>query len=217
MTDVWNTLWALAEQSAFTLWGAPTTWLELVAVVLALVMVGCNIREIHWGWPLAILSSLLYGELFWRNRLYGDAALQGVFVVVAFWGWWQWLRGGHEADGQGLHVRVLLRAGAVQTIAACALLWPATGFVLQHFTNTDVPWWDAFPTAVSLVGQFLLGRKYIENWLLWIAVNVVSVGLFAYKGLWLTAILYTLFIGLSVAGWRAWRGRLGRLTPQTVA
>jgi len=216
MTDAWNILWALAEQSAFTLWGAPTTWLELVAVVLALVMVGCNIREIHWGWPLAILSSLLYGELFWRNRLYGDAALQGVFVVVAFWGWWQWLRG-HQTDGQGLHVRALLRAGAVQTIAACALLWPATGLVLQHFTNTDVPWWDAFPTAVSLVGQFLLGRKYIENWLLWIAVNVVSVGLFAYKGLWLTAILYTLFIGLSVAGWRAWRGRLGRLTPQAVA
>ncbi len=207
MTDAWNTWWALAEQTAFTLWGAPTSCLELVAVVLALVMVGCNIREIHWGWPLAILSSLLYGELFWRNRLYGDAALQGVFVVVAFWGWWQWLRG-HRADGRVLHVQRLTRTGAIRTIAACAVLWPATGLILQKFTNTDVPWWDAFPTAVSLVGQFLLGRKYIENWLAWVAVNVVSVGLFAYKGLWLTAVLYTLFIGLSVAGWHAWRGRM---------
>lgn len=207
MTEMWNQLWALAEQSAFTVWGVPTTWLELVAVVLALVMVGCNIREIHWGWPLAIASSLLYGELFWRNRLYGDAALQGVFVVVAFWGWWQWLRG-HSADGHDLHVQRLTRSGVIKTIAACAILWPITGLILKNFTNTDVPWWDAFPTAVSLVGQFLLGRKYVENWLVWMAVNTVSVGLFAYKGLWLTAVLYTVFIGLSVTGWRAWQARL---------
>jgi len=212
MMALWEWLWALAEQSAFTVWGVPTTWLELVAVVLALVMVGCNIREIHWGWPLAIISSLLYGELFWRNRLYGDAALQGVFVVVAFWGWWQWLRG-HSADGQDLHVQRLSRPGVIKTIAACAILWPVTGLILKNFTNTDVPWWDAFPTAVSLVGQFLLGRKYIQNWLVWVAVNTVSVGLFAYKGLWLTAVLYTLFIGLSLAGWRAWHARLG-VQPQ---
>ena len=203
----WDIFWSLAEQSAFTLWGAPTSWLELVAVVLALIMVFCNIREVHWGWPLAIVSSLLYGELFWRSRLYGDASLQVVFVVVAGWGWWQWLRG-HAADGQLLHVQRLTRSGVLKTIVACALLWPATGLVLKHFTNTDVPWWDAFPTALSLVGQFLLGRKYNENWLLWIAVNTVSVALFAYKGLWLTAVLYTVFIGLSVAGWRAWQHRL---------
>jgi nicotinamide mononucleotide transporter len=82
------------------------------------------------------------------------------------------------------------------------------GIFLKNFTDTDVPWWDAFPTAVSLVGQFLLGRKYIENWLAWTVVNVVSVALFAYKGLWLTVVLYTLFVALSVAGWRAWRRKL---------
>ena len=207
MASAWDTFWTGAEQAAFTLWGAPTSWLELVAVLLALIMVFCNIREIHWGWPLAMVSSLLYGELFWRSRLYGDASLQIVFVVVAGWGWWQWLRG-HAADGGLLHVQRLSRAGVWQTLLASALLWPGIGLVLKHFTNTDVPWWDAFPTALSLVGQFLLGRKYNENWLLWIAVNTVSVGLFAYKGLWLTALLYTVFIGLSVAGWRAWQYRL---------
>ena len=207
MNTAWDAFWQFAESTAFTAWGAPTSWLELVAVVLALAMVFCNIREIHWGWPLAILSSLLYGELFWRSRLYGDAALQGVFAAVAFWGWWQWLRG-HRGDGSLLQVRALGRTGRLAMLAACAVLWPATGWVLLRFTNTDVPWWDAFPTAVSLVGQFLLGRKLIENWLLWIAVNTVSVGLFASTGLWRTAVLYTLFIGLSVVGWRAWRERL---------
>jgi len=79
---------------------------------------------------------------------------------------------------------------------------------LQNFTDSDVPWWDAFPTALSVVGQWLLARKYIENWLAWLAVNIASVGLFAYKGLWLTLLLYALFVLLSMAGWRAWQRKL---------
>lgn len=192
---------------AFTLWGSATSWLELLAFALSLIMVLCNMREIHWGWPLAIVSSLMYCALFWRHRLYGDASLQVFFAVVAFWGWWQWLRG-HRGDGGVLAVARLPARGTIKTIAACVLLWPLIGIFLKNFTDTDVPWWDAFPTAVSLVGQFLLGRKYIENWLAWIVVNVVSVALFAYKGLWLTVALYTLFVALSVAGWRAWRRKL---------
>ena len=192
---------------AFTLWGAATTWLEIVAFGLALAMVGCNIREIHWGWPLAAVSSAMYFALFWRSKLYGDAALQVFFAVVALWGWFQWLRGQRD-DGTALTVGRLTRPGMIGSITACALLWPATGLFLRNFTDTDVPWWDAFPTAVSVVGQVLLGRKFIENWAVWIVVNVVSVGLFAWKGLWLTVLLYALFIALSVVGWRAWRHSL---------
>jgi nicotinamide mononucleotide transporter len=192
---------------AFVLWGATATWLEVVACVLALAMVGCNIREIHWGWPLAIVSSLLYFVVFWRSKLYGDAVLQIFFAVVAFWGWFQWLRG-VRADGSALKVTRLSLRGRAYTIGSGLVLWPLTGLFLSRYTDTDVPWWDAFPTAVSLIGQFLLGRKYLENWAVWIAVNVVSVGLFAYKGLWLTVVLYLVFIALSVVGWRAWKARL---------
>ncbi len=85
-----------------------------------------------------------------------------------------------------------------------ALAWPATGLFLRHTTDTDVPWWDAFPTAGSVIGQWLLGRKHVETWAVWIVVNVVSVALFAYKGLWLTVLLYAVFIALSWQGWRAW-------------
>ena len=194
--------------TAFTLWGSPTSWLEVIAFVLSLAMVGYNIAERHWGWPLAIVSSLLYFALFWRSKLYGDASLQIFFAVLALWGWWQWLRG---ASGGALPVATLSRAGLQRMLLACALLWPVTGWFLLRYTDTDVPWWDAFPTALSVVGQFLLGRKYLENWLVWIAVNVASVALFAYKGLWLTAILYTLFIGLSVVGWRTWKNNRGQI------
>jgi nicotinamide mononucleotide transporter len=198
--------------TAFTAWGASTSWLEIIAVVLALAMVVCNIREVHWGWPLAIISSLLYFLLFWRSKLYGDASLQLFFAAVGFWGWFQWLRG-HRPDGSVLRVSRLSMRGLALVVVASAVLWPAIGLFLAHNTDTDVPWWDAFPTALSVVGQILLGRKFIENWVIWILVNVVSVSLFAYKGLWLTAGLYLVFIGMSVMGWREWRRRLVAPAP----
>lgn len=194
---------------AFSLWGSPVTWLEIVAFVLAMLMVVMNMRVNPLAWPLAIVSSLMYFALFWNSRLYGDASLQIFFAVVALWGWWQWLRG-TQADGRALTVGRLPVSSRWWLLAGLAVAWPATGLILKIHTDTDVPWWDAFPTAASVIGQWLLGRKYIENWLAWIVVNVVSVGLFAYKGLWLTTLLYTLFIAMSLAGWRAWHRMLPR-------
>jgi len=190
--------------TAFTLWGSPVSWLEIVAFVLAIAMVVCNIRVNATGWPLAIISSLLYFALFWNSKLYGDASLQIFFAVVAGWGWWQWLRG-TQADGSVLKVRSLSPPGRWLMLGVLVIAWPSMGFFLKHYTDTDVPWWDAFPTAASLNGQWLLGRKYIENWPAWIVVNVISVALFAYKGLWLTVLLYLVFIAMSFIGWRAWR------------
>lgn len=201
--------------AAFTLWGSPVTWLEIVAFVLALQMVVFNIRVNPIAWPLAIVSSLLYFLLFWNSKLYGEAGLQVFFAAVAGWGWWQWLRG-TEADGTPLHVRTLSAAARGRLLLALAFAWPATGLFLKHATDTDVPWWDAFPTAASLVGQWLLGRKYVENWIAWIVVNVVSVALFAHKGLWLTVVLYSVFIAMSFAGWRAWRRLATAASPAAV-
>lgn len=193
-----------AYAAAFSLWGSPVTWLELVAFVLSLAMVVLNMRVNPGAWPLAVAASALYGLLFLHSRLYGETALQGLFIVVAFWGWWQWLRG-HQADGAALRVRHLGTRGTAALAMATLASWPLLGAFLDHATDTDVPYWDAFPTAASIAGQWLLGRKYVENWPTWIVVNLVSVGLFAYKGLWLTVLLYALFAALSAVGWRAWR------------
>jgi len=201
---------------AFTAWGSPFTWLELLACVLSLAMVVANLRVWVVAWPLAIAASLLYFLLFWNARLYGDGALQLFFVAMAFWGWWQWLRGRGEA-GAPLVVRQLGSAARWRVLALGLLLWPAVGAFLWRFTDTDVPWWDAFPTAFSLVGQWLLGRKYVENWPVWLAVNVVGTALFAYKGLWLTVGLYALFALMSVAGWRAWRREAQAAATATAA
>jgi nicotinamide mononucleotide transporter len=207
-------------ETALTLFATPVTWLEVVAFALALGGVACTLYEVHWGWPLAIVSSVLYAWLFFVSRLYGDVAVQGYFVFTSGWGWWQWLFGhrapscgplpqGGEADGGGpLRVAALgaRRRGAVA--ALWLLAWPSTGLFLAHFTDTDVPYFDALPTAGSFIGQALLALKYVENWPVWLIVNVVSVALYAYKSLPLTALLYVVFAALSAAGWRRWQRRL---------
>jgi nicotinamide mononucleotide transporter len=194
--------------SAFALWGSPVTWLEIVAFVLSIWMVLCNLRVDPLGWPLAMAASLLYALLFADNRLYGEASLQLLFIAVAGWGWWQWLRGSGD-DGTPLRVHRLSGRGRWAAFAATLAAWPLLGLLLRHATDSDVPFLDALPTTGSIAGQFLLGRKLVENWPVWLAVNVVSIALFAVKGLWLTVLLYAVFAALSIVGWRAW-GRLAR-------
>ncbi len=159
---------------AFSLWGSPVTWLEMLAFVLSLAMVVCNIRVNLVAWPLAIAASLLYFLLFWDSRLYGEASLQIFFAVVAGWGWWQWLRG-READGSALRVRYLsgrARLGAAGRggagLAAARRLpapghrhrralvgracpppaaWPASGCSAASTSRTGRCGWRSTPSA----------------------------------------------------------------------
>lgn len=187
----------------FTLLGSPVTALEVLAFVLSLWMVLCNLRVNPLAWPLAMASSAMYGVLFAGSRLYGEATLQLLFIALAGWGWWQWLRGTAD-DGRRLQVHRLTTRQRWAAAAATLAAWPLVGLLLKHATDSDVPFLDALPTVGSIAGQVLLGRKLVENWAVWLAVNVVSVGLFAVKALWLTVLLYAIFAVLSVVGWRAW-------------
>jgi nicotinamide mononucleotide transporter len=195
---------------AFTLLGAPVTWLEVLAFLLALACVVLSAYEIHWGWPLAFVSSLLYAWLFGVSRLYGEAGLQLFFAATAVWGWWQWLFGHRAGDRQGehLHVGRLTPRGRAVSFAAWFVAWLAAAALLLRLSDSDVAYADAFATSGSIVGQVLLGRKFIENWLVWLVVNLFSIGLFAYKGLWLTAILYVIFAALAWFGWYRWSRQL---------
>jgi nicotinamide mononucleotide transporter len=193
----------LLNAPAFHLFGSPASWAELLGAVLGVAMVVCNMRQIHWGWPLAFASSLLYVIVFANAKLYGEAALQIFFAITAIWGWTQWLRG-VQADGQALKVQRLNKIITLKLIAVCAISLPATALFLIKFTNTDVPWADALPTVLSLAATYMLGRKYIENWPAWIVVNIISIALFAYKGLWLTVGLYAIFAVMAAFGWQAW-------------
>jgi nicotinamide mononucleotide transporter len=186
--------------------GFPTTLLELVSFVLSVATVLLNIRRNHWAWLFAIVSSAAYGIVFFRAALYGDAGLQGVFIVASIWGWYQWLHGSGASDGgRPLAVSRLDRAGWAWSLAGWAFGFVLLSNFLGVYTDTDVPRMDAFLTAGSLLGTVLTARKKIENWHTWIVVDVLYVGLYVYKGLHLTAILYAVFVAMAVLGLRAWR------------
>jgi nicotinamide mononucleotide transporter len=211
---------------AFTLLGTSVTVLELVAFILAIACVLLSVYESHWGWPFSVASSLLYGWLFAANDLYGEAALQLMFVVLAMWGWWQWvvvprqlarLSDAFAPDVPDKSKATRLPAtylgwSVVWALLCWGTLWPIIGLLIAKATQSDVPYLDGFATSGSVVAQIMLAKKWVENWSFWIVVNAVSVVLFSTKGLWLTAILYGLFAGLAVFGWRRWSGALAHAT-----
>lgn len=188
---------------------------ELAGFVLSLAMVYCNIKEIHWGWPLAILSSALYGVVFWDSQLYGEASLQVMFILIALWGWHQWHKGTQSANADmqaapPLKISQLNSSELKKTAIATLLAWPVMAYFLNQYTDSDVAIWDALVTSLSLLGQYLLAKKKIENWWVWMVVNVITVGLMLVKSLWLTALLYVLFAVLSYIGLKTWRSQDGQ-------
>lgn len=183
-----------------------TTPLELVSFLLAVTTVVLNIRQKHWAWLFSIASSATYAVVFFEARLYGDMGLQFVFIGASVWGWYQWL---HGAGNQALVVTRLDRTGWTWSLLGWLAGFLLLSSFLDHFTDTDVPHADGFLTAGSLVGQLLLGRKKVENWHVWIVVDILYVGLYVYKGLILTAFLYAVFVLLAWTGLRAW-GNIAR-------
>lgn len=185
------------------LWGV--SYWELAGFVAGAACVWLYVRQSVWAWPVGIVNSGCWLVLFWTSRLYLDAGLQAVYIVLGVAGWYWWLRGG---DGSGrLPVR---RTGRRQTAA----LWAA------GVTATLALWWamtlagdaapllDAATTTLSLVAQYMLTRKLLGSWWCWIAVDVAYVGMYTHQGLYLTAALQPLFIAMCVAGLRQWRASL---------
>jgi nicotinamide mononucleotide transporter len=185
---------------------------EWAGFVLSLAMVYCNIRQIHWGWPLAIASSILYGYVFWHTQLYGQAALQMMFIAMAAWGWRQWLRGQtltapstETNTAQALPISLLRSHERLRLLGVTILVWVLCTWVLEEFSESKVLYWDALITALALLGQYLLGRKKIETWWIWLVVNILTIALMASQDLWLTALLYFVFAVLSVVGLKTWQ------------
>jgi nicotinamide mononucleotide transporter len=185
----------------------PFDWLEAFGFISGAWGVWLQVRENVWNWPIQLISSALYVVVFLNARLYSDASLNVLYVALYLLGWYWWLRGG--ANRGELHiarvtVRMIVLLAGLTAVATAG--W--TGFLTS--IADSAPFLDAFTTVLSLVALFLTARKIFESWHLWIFVNLVYIGLYVYKSLLLTAVLYAIFAGLSVAGLVNWR-RLLRL------
>lgn len=183
-----------------------TTPLEIAAIAAGLWSVWASLRESAWCFPSGLLNVALYIAIFLGVGLYAETGLQGVFVVLQLYGWWQWLRGGERGTGVTV-ARTSLRLWLALAAIAVAAVVP-TALALDRWTDSAVPWWDAAPTVLSLVAQWMLSVKKLETWLVWIAVDLISIPLFVSKGLHLTALLYAVYLVLCILGWRAWRAGL---------
>jgi len=192
----------LFMSDSISLLGFTTSLLELVSFFLSVITVALTIRQIHWGWLFSIVSAALYAAVFFDAKLYGDMGLQVVFILVSIWGWWLWWRGDDESAP--LVVTSLSFSQRLLSSFVWLVLFAALFYFLKNYTDTDVPYADGFLTAGSLLGQFLLSRKKIENWLIWIVVDILYVGLYVYKNLQLTALLYAVFVIMAVMGLRTW-------------
>ncbi|MEA2238937.1 MAG: nicotinamide mononucleotide transporter [Thermoanaerobaculia bacterium] len=200
---------SLLQIVAFTpadLWIAlkAMTLLEIVAVVFTLANVWLMVKENIWGWPAGIISVLLYLVVFWRSHLYMNAGLQIVYFVLSIHGWYEWLHGGENKTERRIKLAsskmwaVLMSAGVVLTVGF---------FWLLRATSHDasLPVWDALTTAFSIVGQYMLNTKLVENWLIWAIVDVIYVFMFIDQKLYLTALLYAFFVVLCLKGLIDWR------------
>ena len=186
--------------------GFPCDSFELAAAVIGAVSVSLSVRESVWSWPTGIVNVLMYVWVFWCARLYADMGLQVVYAGISVYGWWHWLHGGAQRSVLPVsHMPARYRLPLVAGTVAFAVV---VGALLHRGTDASLPWADASLTAASLAAQWMLSRKYVENWLVWIAADVAYVALFSYERLWCSAALYAVFLVLAVAGWRAWRRSL---------
>jgi nicotinamide mononucleotide transporter len=188
--------------------------LELVAAIVGAVSVYLSVRQNIWSWPTAIVNVVLYALVFYEARLYADMGLQVIYAILSIYGWYEWLYGGEGRTE--LHVtRTGWRLGLV--LAAIAAAGSALlGVFLHHETDAALPFMDSFLSSTSLVAQWMMTRKLLENWIVWIGVDVLYVGMFIFKNLYLTAGLYAVFLALAVKGWLDWR-RSMRATPAPAA
>ena len=161
-----------------------------------------TIRRNIWCWPTGLVNVVCFFVMFYEARLYAELITYAVFSVLGIYGWWQWSRGGR--DGAQLAVTRTPRRTSI-ALVALALVWaPVQGYVLHGYTDAALPYWDSSITVLSLLAQWMMARKYLENWLLWIAVDVLAIGVYSARGLYVAAFLYAVFLILASWGLLAW-------------
>lgn len=180
-------------------------WIELFGVVTGILYVILEVRQNRFLWPLGIVTSAAYVYIFFTGKFYADMGLQVYYVLISIYGWYYWSRGGSGSSRGHLPVVRINRRQLIIVLVSFAFAWSGIFYLLDRYTDSGVPLGDSFTTALAIVATWMLTRKIIEQWFLWIIANVVSIGLYIYKGLYPTVILYAIYTGMAVYGYMEWR------------
>ncbi len=193
-------------------------WLEIFGAIAGIIFVFLEIRQNILLWPVGIVTSAVYIVVFFSSKFYADMSLQFYYLVISFYGWYTWSygkKGGVDSsievttsDSPALAVTVTPRKIVTALIVAYLLQHLIIYLILEYGTDSPIAFWDSLTTSLSIVATWMLAKKYIEHWLIWIFVNIVSLILYIYKGLYPTAILFTIYAIMAVIGYREWRRHL---------
>ncbi|HKK82004.1 MAG TPA: nicotinamide riboside transporter PnuC [Prolixibacteraceae bacterium] len=181
-------------------------WVEILGAALGVGYVLLSVKQNILTWALGLATSLLYIYVFYESKFYADMSLQFYYVWISIYGWIIWAKGKQTSHGrEKLPVTKISSKLALNLLIISGVLWLGIFFVLKNFTDSPVPFGDAFTTAFSIVATWMLARKIIEHWLIWIVVDVVSIGLYIYKGLFPTTVLFIVYTLVAIWGYREWQ------------
>lgn len=182
--------------------------LQIIGVALGLLYLWLEYKANILLWVVGLVMPIVHCTLYFHSGLYADATMQGYYIAAGIYGLCAWVAGRRKSEGRTIIVHTPLRIIA-PTVVVYAMLHVAIYYALATFTDSTVPFWDSMTTALSVVAMWLLSRRYVEQWLVWLIVDCITVGLYIYKGIPLTASLYALYSVLAVVGYMRWR-RLAR-------
>ena len=187
------------------IFGQITSWLEIFAMLTGLAGVWLTIKENIWCFPVGIVNVTLFAWLFFTPgiQLYADALLQCIYVLLLFYGWLNWAEKNNKKEKLSpvkITIVTAIKVAIVSIIGAVIL-----AFFLQKYTNASYPWLDSILTCSSLAAQWMIAKKKIENWVVWIAVDIIYIPLYIVKHLPLTAFLYFIFLVLAIIGYQDWK------------
>lgn len=200
------------NQPLLTALGATLSVVEVVGFVTGLLAVWLTARRNIWNFPIGIANGALLFLMFFDARLFADAGLQIMFIILGLAGWWFWLTGGVTKR------RTIRTSSTIERlwIAASVVILVGLLYVVLTWAKGSIPLFDALITSLSIVAQWLLNRKILETWLLWIATDFISIPVYLYKELYLIALLYAVFLVLACRGYQLWRQEMMLSPGQTV-
>lgn len=182
------------------------TWYEVVAVIFGLLSVWYAKKENILVFPTGIISVLLYVYICFQWKLYADMGVNFYYFIMSVYGWVVWTS---KSDGDAVTpISKNTNQENIISLSLFALFFIVMSFVLSNYTDSDVPYWDSLTTGIFLVGMWLMAKKKIENWIAWIIGDMISIPLYAYKGLYLTSFQFVVFLGIAVAGYVEWSRRI---------
>ncbi len=181
-------------------------WIELLATITGLFYIYFSLKQKVWSWPIAIFSSILFIPVFYFSEFYSHMGLQFYYVFISFYGWYLWLKGSKvDNEKQELPVTFTKKKMAIYLILIILVLFLGIAFVLKYLTKSPLPILEALTFAGSIVATWMLARKYLEHWLIWIIVNIISIGMYLYQDLYIVVVLYVAYLIMAVVGYFKWK------------